>query len=149
LDGEKLTFKFDIKLMKFYKVVHASLDPDDEDVASHPTIKPFPTFTVGSLLMGYPKGYNNGTNDMKKHMNQHISESTMKELNIEVGQTKGALRVNEAHERSLEFNVFIHVIPFKELFCFIFYQDGSLYAVAEPPIWQGLAHATPKFKNSS
>jgi hypothetical protein len=31
----------------------------------------------------------------------------------------------------------------------IIYPDVGSSSVTEPPIWQGLAHATPKFKNSS
>jgi hypothetical protein len=119
LDGEKLTFKFDDKLVKFYKVVHVSLAPNDEDVASHPTVRPFPAFMESNLLVGYPRGYSDETEDMEKHMNPYISESTLKALNIEVGQTKGVLKVNVKYMNFPgSFMYAIHVIPFKDLFSF-------------------------------
>jgi hypothetical protein len=38
---------------------------------------------------------------------------------------------------------------YPELCHMITHPVGVTVSVAEPPIWQGLAHATPKFKNSS
>jgi hypothetical protein len=47
-----------------------------------------------NLLVGYPRGYSDETEDMEKHMNPYLSESTLKALNIEVGQIEGVLKVN-------------------------------------------------------
>jgi hypothetical protein len=128
LDGENVTFKFDDKFVRFYKIFSVSVAPDEEDVTSHPDIKPFPAFIEGNTVVGYPRGFSDENEDMDNHLNPYIALSTMEALNLGVGDFERMLKVNVKYMNFPGIYLYaIHVIPFKGLFDFAIDQDGSMY----------------------